>query len=120
MLIEQDERNEDRDERLRLALLAINPTLSPALFPGGMEPQEDVEELVEEPVGDVDLHREDTDYDFRKVEWARPDELGDDDFAMLSKMLGNDSVTVSGSSGAPEGVEPGSGLRAPSNDEEWI
>lgn len=101
LMLESIEKTEAKTDRMREALLGSRPELARALYPSYFAPEP---EVVEES-SDVISQDPDTAYDFRKVEWERPGELQDDDFAMLSKLLGNRDVTVSGRPGPQEEVE---------------
>lgn len=112
MLLDQVVRGEESDERLRQALLTINPDLARGLYPAYF-----TSEVPDDPA-DVALDREDTSYDFRRVEWESPQEMGDEDLEMLRRMLGDPTITVSSVTEAPEGVEGAPGLREP-DEPEW-
>lgn len=107
MLIKLDEiaDADAENERMRLALLTAKPDLVRALYPEYFSSEDPglTEEIVEAGP-DLDLNRDDTAYDFSKVEFEMPSEE-DPEFDMLQRMLGNAEVTVSGPIEPPEGLE---------------
>lgn len=114
ILLDRISAAEARDEQLRQTLLTTNPSLVRGLYPGSFGPEEEVED---DP-SDLDLDRQDAVYDFRRVEWESPQDMGDEDLEILKRMLGNSNITVSAVSEAPEGLEGAPGLTEP-DEPEW-
>lgn len=112
MLLDEAAREKEQTERMRLALLTANPTLARGLYPDYFEPEEVQDD------GTVDLHQEDTSYDFRQVQWESPQEMPDEDFMAIKAMLGDSGITVGTPVGAQEGLEDAPGLMEP-DEPEW-
>lgn len=113
MLLDEIAREKEQDERMRLALLTANPELARGLYPDYFEPEE---EILDD--GTVDLHQEDTSYDFRQVQWESPSEMPDADFERIKAMLGQSGITVGTPVEAQEGLEDAPGLMEP-DEPEW-
>lgn len=113
MLLDEIAQEKEADERMRLALLTANPSLARGLYPDYFEPEEEIQDD-----GTVDLHQEDTVYDFRQVRWESPQEMPDEDFERIKAMLGSSGITVGMPVGAQEGLEDAPGLKEP-DEPEW-
>lgn len=100
---------------MRLALLSARPELARGLYPDYFE----AEEIVEDESGSVDLNREDVSYDFSKVEWESPSDMGDEEFEALQRLLANQNIIVQNPSEPPEGVKQNSRLDNEPVDPEW-
>jgi hypothetical protein len=91
--------------------------MSGTLFPGQAGPPV----VVDDDPEDVDLNREEAAYDFREVEWESPEDMTDDDMAMIQRLLGDNGVTVLGDAEAPEGVRDTNSGPWPAADEDgWM
>lgn len=112
MVLDDIAQEREQTERMRHALLTANPALAAGLYPEYFEPQ------TEDDSGDVDLNREDTSYDFRRVEWESPSKMPDEEFAAIQRLLGDNGITVGTPAEAPEGAEGASGVREP-EEPDW-
>lgn len=113
IILDRQEKVESRREQMRLSLLGNNPNLARALYPAYFEAEIESDDEVTEQAPEGAL-------DFQHVEWEHPSDLIDDDFAMLSRLLGDKDVTVSGPLRPSEGVtEAGISEPLEIDDAEW-
>lgn len=111
LIVEEAVRDKDQLERMRHALLSANPALARGLYPEYFEA-----EALDDPA-DTSLNREDTAYDFSGVEWESPQEMPDEEFEALKRLLGDTGVTVGTPMEAQEGLEGAPGLIEPDKPE---
>lgn len=120
LILDEQKEQQRSDEAMRLALLTANSGLARGLYPEYFDPMGETEEVVEMQ-GGLDLDAPGTDFDFSGVTFQAPQDLGNDDWNMLERMLGNSNVTVTTPMAPPEGVN-NNHLRLPDepDDGEWI
>lgn len=119
LILDQQDRDQQRDEAMRLALLTTNPSLARGIYPRYFDSSDEIVEEITDESGEIPLNTPGTDFDFRGVEFEAPQE-NSGEWDMLTRMLGDSSVTVSTPLAPTEGVNNNLRLSGEPDDGEWI
>lgn len=102
-------------ESMRQALLTRNPDLARGLYPQFFDPIEEIQDPEGERFNDPEVMQ-----DFTSVKWEMPSAMDQEERETLARLLGDDSITVSGPLDPTEGVRGPEGDFEPGQiDSEW-
>lgn len=111
------DKEQQRFDAIRMALLTSNPKLARGLLPEYFDPEEVVEGF--DQMDDLSLDRPDTNYDLSDVTWQSPQDMDSGQLDMLEALLQNKDITVPGSPTPEEGVETDLVIPLVPDDPEW-
>lgn len=92
-----------------------NPELARGIYPEYFDPIVEVDDPEGEHFNDPDVSQ-----DFSSVQWQMPSDMDQQEREVLARLLGDDSITVSGPLDPPEGArEPEGDVEPAEIDPEW-
>lgn len=106
---------ESAREDMRRALLMRNPDLARGLYPQYFDPVEVIDDPEGERFTDPEVGQ-----DFSSVQWEMPSAMDLEERETLARLLGDDSITVSGPLDPTEGARGlDNDFEPPQTDSEW-